>query len=131
MLFIGEQLAFEGERTSDRVGGICFLVLLPLGAWLFFGRPYVELSAKFLYIRNPLRSHLVPLEDIQDVSPLNTGLSLELTGREGPTAWALQEGLLMSLLFSETRSDKAGRTILEAARAARSGTSPSSSSRGE
>jgi hypothetical protein len=124
MLFIGEQLAFAGARTSDRIGGVCFLIVLPVGTWLFFWRPYVELSPKFLYIRNPLRSHLVRLEDIQGTFPLNTGLSLELTDGEGPVAWALQQGLLMTLLFSSTRSDRAGRTILGAARAVRRGEVP-------
>ena len=124
LLLIGQQLAFAGARTSDRVGGVAFLILVPLGAWLFLWRPYVELSAEFLYIRNPFRSYLVPVEDIEDTSPLNTGLRLELTDGGGHVAWALQQGLLMTLLFSRTRSDKAARTILGAARAARRGEVP-------
>ena len=66
----------------------------------------------------------MPLEDIQGTSPLNTGLRLELTNGAGPIAWALQQGLLMTMLFDRTRSDRAGRTILGAARAVRRGEIP-------
>ena len=124
MMVMGALLAFDGARTSDRVAGVCFLGLLPPVAWLFFWHPYVELSAEFVFIRNPVRSHLVQLEDIQGTFPLNTGLRLELTNGAVPIAWALQQGLLMTMLFSNTRSDKAGRAILGAARAVRRGEVP-------
>jgi hypothetical protein len=124
VLFIGEQLAFGGARAPDRIGGVCFLLAVPVGLWVFFWRPYVELSEKSVYIRNPIRTHVVPLVDVQDTFPLNTGLCIEVAQGEGPVAWALQQGLLMSLLFSDTRSSRAGRTILGAARALRRGDSP-------
>jgi hypothetical protein len=119
MLVIGFLLATDGARTSDRVGGVALLTVLPFMGWLFYWRPYVELSARLLYVRNPIRSHLVKLEAVTETSPLSTGLGIELEDGTQLVAWALQQGLLMSLLCSGSRAATAGRTILEAARTAR------------
>lgn len=121
MLTIGTLLAFHGERTGDRIGGWCFLVIVPLGTWLFFVRPRVDLTATALVVRNPVRSHYIRLQDIKAAHPLNTGLALEMRDGREVVAWALQQGLLMTLLRSNTRSDKASDAILAAARAARAG----------
>lgn len=124
VLVIGGLLAFGGARPSDRIGGALFLTLAPLATWLFYWRPYVELSRGFLYIRNPVRSHLIPLGTIRDAVTLNTGLGLELTNGDRVVAWALQQGVLMSLLSRETRATMAMRAITEAAEAVRQGREP-------
>lgn len=98
MLLLGAELAFAGERASDRVGGTVFLTVLPVMAWLFFVRPFVELSASSFHVQNPLRSHHVPVGDVMDVTPLSSGLGLELRDGTQVNAWALQQGLLVSLL---------------------------------
>src|SRR4051794_8378663 len=78
VLYISANLAIRGERTVDHVGGVCSLVIAPLGAWLWIFRPFVELTQRYLDVRNPLSSHLVPLADIKDAEPTSSGLALEL-----------------------------------------------------
>ena len=119
VLVIGTLLAFAGARPVDRVGGGLFLVVTPVVGWLFFVRPYVELAPSSVYVRNPLRAHYIRLEEIKDASPLNTGLALQLMDGSQVVAWALQQGLLVTVLARETRAMKARRMILRAALARR------------
>lgn len=124
LVLVGGLLAFDGARPSDRVSGVVFLTLAPVAGWLFYWRPYVELSRQFVYVRNPLRSHLIRLEDVRDAATLTTGLGLEMSNGDRVVAWSLQQGLLLSMLSGETRATTARRTILEAAAAVREGRVP-------
>jgi hypothetical protein len=119
VLFIGADLAIRGERTVDHVGGVCSLVFAPLAAWLWSFRPFVELSERYLVVRNPLSSRLVPLANIKDAEPTSTGLALELLDGTVVVAWAVQTGMLGALLAPTPRGIAVRREILAAARTQR------------
>jgi hypothetical protein len=119
VLVIAGLLATHGARPSDRIGGWILLSATPVVAWLFTIRPYIEKVGDDLIVQNPVRRHRVRLAEVEDLSLLNTGLALRLTDGSQVVAWAVQQGLLLTVLGSETRALRAEQLIRRAAKQAR------------
>ena len=119
LLSIGTVLASRGDRTSDRIIGWVMLGAVPVMVWLLTLRPYVERTSDALMIQNPVRFHRVALAEVRDTALLNTGLGIRLSDGREIVAWALQQGLLLTLLGWNSRAVRAERDIRSAAQALR------------
>jgi hypothetical protein len=114
LLAIGAFLAAVGARTEDRLGGVAFALLAPVGFWLFALRPYVELTPVALVVQNPIRRWRLPLSDIRSVEGGYSGLQIEMKDGRQIGAWAVQRSNAAMWIGRSTRSDGVLRSIQQA-----------------
>jgi hypothetical protein len=99
------------NHPEDRLFA-AFVALVYAVGWYFGGqRPFVTLHTDRLVVRNPLRTRLVPLAELQRVDPGYSGLELTLRDGSHMKAWALQVSNAVYVLNLNTRAHRAATAI--------------------
>lgn len=110
----------EGETYSALM-----IIMGTAGAWLFAFRPRVYLDRTNVTVVNPLRTTVVPLDRVQPTSRAGyAGLVIVYfeAGRiQRVSAWAIQKWNLAVWLNRQTRADRIGQEIADAAARAQQG----------
>ena len=102
-VIIGALMAWHPYSLADRYYGIGAVCIGVLGAWLFGMRPYLEERPKGLWVQNPVRSFFLPYSEIKSVGYVTTGLVFTLKDGRELVAWAVQQGLGLTVLGRPTR----------------------------
>lgn len=97
--------------TSNLPGAIVVVGVVSLFSWRGVLAPYIEVTKAALVVRNPLRRWVIPWEEIVDVRPGYSGLTIQRVTKSPIVAWAVQKMNISVWLGWRTRADDVSEAI--------------------
>jgi hypothetical protein len=122
---VGVALAVSGVVVAaggDWTGGLAVMVvfgLFPVFGWRWGTHPLLATSDDGVTVRNPVRSAVVPWDEVGRCAPTSLGLAIERVDGRPVVAWAVQKPNVARWLRRRTRADEVAETIVARAAALR------------
>jgi hypothetical protein len=108
-------LSLAATVTGAGAGGLVAAAvfgLFPVFAWRWGTHPLVAASAEGVFVRNPVRTVVVPWADVERCVPSSLGLLIERrSGGRPVVAWAVHKSNLSRWLGRSTWADDAAAAL--------------------